>query len=64
MIHVLVQADDADDVRPRGYSPVELHLSPSLGAVVQNLRKTIRERVRAGRKVWFWLSVNTLLEIK
>ena len=39
VVHVLVQADDADDVRPGGHSPVELHLSSGLGAVIKDLRK-------------------------
>lgn len=37
MVHVLVQAEDANDVRPCRHPPVELHLSPGFGAVVQNL---------------------------
>lgn len=39
VIHVLVQADDADDVRACRNSPVELHLSSRLGGVIQNLGK-------------------------
>lgn len=39
VVHVLVQAEDANDVRPRRHPPVELHLSPGFGAVVQNLEE-------------------------
>lgn len=39
VIHVLIQADDANDVRPSGHSPVELHLSSGFGAVVKDLGK-------------------------
>lgn len=37
MIHVLIQGDDANDVRPSGHPPVELHLSSGFGAIVKNL---------------------------
>ena len=37
MMHVLIQAEDTDDVRPSGHPPVELHLSSGFGAVVQDL---------------------------
>lgn len=44
VVHVLVQADDAHDVRPPGHAPVELHLSSGFGAVVKNLGKPITGR--------------------
>lgn len=37
VMHVLVQAEDRNDVRPRRHPPVELHLSSGFWAVVQNL---------------------------
>lgn len=64
VIHVLVQADDADDVRPCRHSPVQLHLSSGLGAVIQNLGKQSEKRVRAWWKVGFLQSANPLLEMK
>lgn len=59
MVHVLVQADDADDVGPRGHAPVELHLPPGLGAVIQNLGKQSENQSELSL-----LRVNTLLEVK
>lgn len=37
VMHVLVQAEDRNDVRPCWHSPVELHLPSGFGAVVEDL---------------------------
>lgn len=56
VVHVLVQAEDANDVRPRRHPPVELHLSPRFGAVIQNLEERweneleINDRTREASK--------------
>lgn len=40
LVHVLIQAEDLDDVRTSGDSPVQLDLPPGFRSVVEDLLKT------------------------
>lgn len=42
-MHVLIQAEDSDDMRPARHPPMKLHLPSRFGVVVEDLEGHARE---------------------